>query len=196
VAAGACPIVISPTIVPGLTTLLAEGRIEYWPRKYQPEDMVGAFLVIVATDNSALNTRICKAARQQGALVNVVDDPHLCNFYAPSVVRRGNFVISISTGGAAPALAAHIRQELEAQYGSEYEAFVAWCAAVRSAVVDDHPDPVERRARWYELVDSPVLSLMAEGSLSEAHAWVSRIMGDRIVGLPLIADRDLPHGRS
>jgi siroheme synthase-like protein len=177
VAAGARPIVISPTITPNLAMLAADGRIEHWPRPYHSQDIAGAFLVIAATNDPELNQQVWEVACQRGALVNVVDAPHLCNFYAPSVVRQGDFVISISTGGAVPALAARMRQELETHFGPAHGILVAWCAAIRPAVLDAFPDSAERKARWYALVDSPVLSLLAGGRFVEARAWIIKIMG-------------------
>ncbi len=180
ITAGARPIIISPAITPNLAALAAAGRVEYRSRAVCPQDVAGAFLVIVATDDPELNRQVWPAARQQGALVNVVDAPPLCNFYAPAVVRRGDFVLTVSTGGAAPALAARTRQELEARFGPEYETLVAWCAAIRPAVLNVDPNPAERKERWYALVDSPVLSLLANGRTAAARAWVAKIMGEEI----------------
>ncbi|MFQ5578740.1 MAG: bifunctional precorrin-2 dehydrogenase/sirohydrochlorin ferrochelatase [Anaerolineae bacterium] len=195
VAAGARPIVISPAITPTLAALAAESRIEHRPRPFSPQDVTGAFLVIAATNDPELNRQVWEAARRQGALVNVVDAPAQCHFYAPSLVRRGDFVVSISTGGAAPALAARSRRELEARFGPEYEIMAAWCAAVRPAVQDAFPDPDERKARWYALVDSPVLALLGNGRIAEARAWVAQIMGAEVAAcLPPLA-RESSHER-
>lgn len=180
VAAGARPVVISPAVTPELAALAAAGRIEYRARPFDAQDMAGAFLVIAATDDPALNRRVWAAGCQQGALVNVVDAPSLCHFYAPSLVRRGDFVVSIASGGAAPALAARVRRELESRFGPAYGVLVDWCAAMRPAVKAAFSDLDERKARWYALVDSPLLDLLADGRLPEARAWVVDVMGTAV----------------
>ncbi len=195
-AAGARPIVISPALTPHLAALATAGQIEHQPRAARPQDVAGAFLVIVATDDPALNRQMWSAARQQGALVNVVDVPLLCNFYVPAVVRRGDFVLSISTGGAAPALAARTRQKLEAHFGPEYETLAAWCAAIRPALLAACPHPTERKDRWYALVDSPVLPLLADGRTAAARAWVAQIMGEEVAAFLPPAAEEASHEQS
>lgn len=182
VAAGARPIVISPTISPGLADLLVTGYIEHQPRGYSPGDLEGVFLVIAATGDQELNQRIWEAAQDQCTLVNVVDAPQLCSFFTPSVVRRGDFVVSVSTGGSAPALAVHVRRDLETRFGREYEVMVAWCAALRPVVREAFPDLAERKARWYALVESPVLPLLVEGHKTEARALITEILGPQVTG--------------
>ena len=187
--AEARPVVISPDITPELAALAAEGRIEHQPRPFVPSDVAGAFLVIAATDNPELNRQIWAAACRQGALVNVVDAPQLCHFHAPSVIRQGDFVVSIATGGAAPALAARIRRELAARFGPAYGVLADWCAVIRPAVKQAFPDPEERKRRWQALVDSPALDLLADGRFPEARAWVTEVMGTAVAAtLPPVED--------
>ncbi len=72
-------------------------------------------------DERAGNEEVAENCRKRGVLVNVVDDPSLSDFFFPSVVRRGDLVIAISSGGVAPSMVKRIRQDLEASYGPEYE---------------------------------------------------------------------------
>jgi precorrin-2 dehydrogenase/sirohydrochlorin ferrochelatase len=78
-------------------------------------------LVIGATDDEETNARISDDACNQGIPVNIVDDPKRCSFILPAMVKRGDLTIAIGTGGKSPALARHLRQELENKYGKEYE---------------------------------------------------------------------------
>lgn len=184
VAAGAHPLLISPSLHPQLNDMLVVGQIEHLTRPYQPGDLQDAFLVIAATTDPHINRQIGETCRKMGVLVNVVDAPKECNFIAPAVVRQGDFVVSISTGGATPALAARIRAQLETQFGPHYGAMVALCAAIRPAMRAAFPDPEERKAHWYELVDSPVLSLLAAGRDSEARALIEAILETHLDEIP------------
>jgi siroheme synthase-like protein len=78
-----------------------------------PADMAGAALVLVATDNRELNALAASDARAAGIPVNVADDPALCTFFFPALVRRGGMVAGISSSGACPRLTARLRERLE-----------------------------------------------------------------------------------
>jgi siroheme synthase-like protein len=187
--AGVRPVVISPTITPELAALAIEGQIEHRPRPFASQDVAGAFLVIAATNHPEVNQQVWEAACQQGALINVVDAPPLCHFYAPSVIRHGDFVVSIATGGTAPALAARARSQLATRFGPAYGILADWCGVIRPAVKEAFPDPVERKARWYMLVDSPVLDYLADGRFADARASVAKIMGTAVAdSLPVSGD--------
>ena len=77
------------------------------------DELNGAKLVIVATSDRDFNARVAKICRKKKILVNVVDDPKLCDFYVPAVLERGPLQVAISTGGASPLFARRLREELE-----------------------------------------------------------------------------------
>src|SRR4030042_230398 len=106
--------VISPELSPKLQHLADQGAIKTITRNYQKGDLKGAFLVIAATDDPSVNAAVAGQARKQRALVNVVDDPRASDFIVPSMVRRGDITIAISTAGKSPALARKLRSLLEA----------------------------------------------------------------------------------
>lgn len=89
-------------------------RIDLLRRRFRPGDTREARVVIAATSDSEVNAQVREDARRFGGLVNVVDVPELCDFYAGGVVRRGDVVVAVGTGGRAPALAGHLRRWLEA----------------------------------------------------------------------------------
>lgn len=82
-------------------------------RKYQSRDLQGIGLVIGATDDRGLNKKISREAKKRKILVNIVDDPGLCSFIVPSIIKRGPLVVAISTSAQAPALAKALRLKLE-----------------------------------------------------------------------------------
>ncbi len=121
---GAQVTVIAPRATESIQALARNGQLTWHCREFVPGDLEGAFLVIAATDSAQVNEEVFRAARQRGALCNVVDDPERCDFFYPAVVRRGALQIAISTGGHSPALAHRLRVELEQQFGPEYAAWV------------------------------------------------------------------------
>ena len=110
--AGAQVAIVSPRVTPLIKALAHAGSLEWTPREYQPGDLEGAYLGIAATNDRAANQEIAREADRLGVVLNVVDDPDLCGFIAPSVVERGPVTVAISTGGASPALARKLREAL------------------------------------------------------------------------------------
>jgi precorrin-2 dehydrogenase/sirohydrochlorin ferrochelatase len=104
--------VVAPRVNERVRELADGGEIELHERPYRHGDLAGAFLAVAATDDAAVNRDIFAEAEAAGVLVNAVDDPPFCDFYFPSVVRRGDLLIAISTAGQSPALAQRLRKEI------------------------------------------------------------------------------------
>lgn len=169
--------VISPILTGGLQQLVEEGRMEWVPRAYQQGDLAEAFLVIGATDDTDTNERVWQEAVERGLLVNIVDDLARCNFIVPSLVRRGDLCLAISTGGKSPALAKRLRERLEAEFGPEYAEFVALLGDLRERVKAKYPETEERKATWYRLVDSDIIELIRQGRDDLVRQRVREIVG-------------------
>lgn len=121
---GARVLVISPQLTPELAEMKEKNVIDYIASPYSGNLIDGAALVIGATDDDKTNAQISMDARSKGIPVNIVDDPQKCDFILPSLMQRGDLAIAIGTGGKSPALARHLREELELKYGREYEIFL------------------------------------------------------------------------
>lgn len=143
--------VIAPEATPQIRQWVSAGTIEWQPREFESADLEGKFLVIVATSSRDVNARVFTEAHAKGILCNAVDDPPNCDFYYPAVVRRGDLQIAVSTGGQSPALAQRIRQELEQQFGPEYESWVAELGKQREELAASHLDPNVRKRILHEL---------------------------------------------
>lgn len=131
-----------------------EGHISWHERDFDPNDLHGVFLAVVATSSTEVNDRVYREARRRTVLCNVVDDPARCDFYYPSVVRRGPFQIAISTGGHSPALAMHLRQQLEKQFGPEYETWVQDLGDARQKLFSRAMNPGRRRRLLHRLASA------------------------------------------
>ena len=104
--------VIAPRANERITALADAGEIMLHLREYANGDLASQFLAVAATDNPAVNRAVFAEAEASGVLINAVDDPPFCDFYFPSVVRRGDLQIAISTAGHSPALAQRLRKEI------------------------------------------------------------------------------------
>lgn len=166
---GATITVISPTLdTPMLKEWCRQNLFTHICRSYAPGDVEGAFLVISATDQAEVNALVANDCRTRGIMVNVVDAPELCDFIVPSVVRRGDLVISISTGGKSPLLARLLREELEERYGIEYGILVDMLGEVRQQIQSQVGEQEERRKILFRILNGGLLDLIRNGNISQA----------------------------
>jgi precorrin-2 dehydrogenase / sirohydrochlorin ferrochelatase len=169
--------IISPELTSHLRDLVDQDQVRYMERAYQPGDLAGAFMVICATDRADINHRVWQEATANHQLVNVVDDTPRCNFIAPSILRKGDLTIAISTSGKAPALAVRLKERLQRELGPEYERFLELAGELREPIARAIPDFETRKALWYQLVDSEILEVLANGDEAAAKEIISRVVG-------------------
>ena len=128
-------------------------QIEMIKDRYDEKYIKDAFVVVAATNNKEVNHKIGIYCRQYNKLVNVVDDKDLSNFTVPSFVKRGDLLLSVSTGGKSPSLSSKIRKDLEEVYDDSYEEYVKLLGEARDNIIENTSDIKERRKKLKELVD-------------------------------------------
>jgi precorrin-2 dehydrogenase/sirohydrochlorin ferrochelatase len=148
--------VIAPEARPSIVDLNEAGEIEWVKRDYIAGDLTGNFLVIAATNHPAVNRAVYKEATEKNILCNAVDDPPFCDFYFPSVVRRGDLQIAISTAGASPALAQRLRKEINAQLPLDAGDWVTDLGDLRREVTQMEPLNDERKWLLHQLAHREV----------------------------------------
>ncbi|MDI6752719.1 MAG: bifunctional precorrin-2 dehydrogenase/sirohydrochlorin ferrochelatase [bacterium] len=168
--------VVSPKITKRLKEYVASGRIKHIERKYLPEDIKDAFLVIGATDNEKTNDQIATDCRNLGILVNIVDSPSLSNFLVPAVVKRGRLGISIGTSGNSPALAKKIKEEISALYGPEYEELTDLLGDLRQKVYQNIACENRRKLFWKQLINSDILQLIRKKRRKEIKKRIGALL--------------------
>ena len=172
--------VVAPEIHPELQELTDDSLLIIHQRSYQTGDLAEHWLVIAATDDSDLNRKVFAEAAESRIFCNVVDQPELCTFQVPAVVRQGLLQIAISTGGASPALARRIRQELQEQFGPIYGELLEGLLELRNCFRQKYPEDAARRRELLEsFLDSPGPKLLLEQLDSNSFAielekWKSR----------------------
>jgi precorrin-2 dehydrogenase / sirohydrochlorin ferrochelatase len=150
--------VIAPQARERILDLAAAGEIDYLERPYQPGDVARGnhFLVVTATNDPAVNRAVYHEAVAANILCNAVDDPPFCDFYFPSVVRRGDLQIAISTAGASPALAQQLRKEINAQLPLDTGDWLTDLGNLRREVVAAEPLNEERKLLLHQLAQREV----------------------------------------
>jgi precorrin-2 dehydrogenase / sirohydrochlorin ferrochelatase len=155
-AANAQITVVAPQASERIAELASSGELIWHQREYASGDLTDNFLVVAATNVPAVNRAVFAEATEKGVLCNAVDDPPFCDFYFPSVVRRGDLQIAISTAGASPALAQQLRKELNAQLPLDLGDWLTDLGNLRREVVAAEPLNESRRLLLHELAQREV----------------------------------------
>ena len=175
VEAGARVTVLSPWLTPALLRLAAEAPLRWRPREYAQGDAAGFTLVMVATDDRAVNAAVAAECRERGIWVNCADDPARCDFILPSVLRRGAVTVAVSTGGRSPTLARLLREDLDALLPRDVAPLTEVIADVRRSLREDGVSLDAER--WRQALDGELRSLVAAGRTTEARARLRELLG-------------------
>ena len=155
---GAVITVVAPEAVPAILDLAAAGALLWRQRVFRPSDLDGVFLVIAATNDSAVNHAIYEEALRRNVLCNAVDDPPNCDFYFGSVVARDDLQIAISTAGESPALAQRLRREIDEQLPQDLGPWLHELGALRQQVRGAVPAGPARNLLLHELAQRHLCS--------------------------------------
>jgi len=173
--AGARLVVVAEHIDDVLTSICQGTNAELITSRYCKDYLVGAVLAIAATNDHQLNKQIYKDCQELEILCNVVDDPELCDFFVPAVVKRGGLQIAIGTAGNCPAYAGHIRKKLEQIFTDKHGQFLAELEIVRKRIIKDVPDPADRKALLGQLADDKSFEYFAENGVAAWRAYANTL---------------------
>jgi precorrin-2 dehydrogenase/sirohydrochlorin ferrochelatase len=176
-AAGARLVVVAEHIDNMLTTHCRGRNAELIRSKYSKDYLAGAILAVAATDNHELNKQIYKDCQELEVLCNVVDEPELCDFFVPAVVKRGDLQIAVGTEGHYPAYAGHIRKKLEKIFTEEHGQFLAELEMLRKRIFNDVSNPTERKAVLGRLADDESFEYFIEKGPSQWRDYAQGLIG-------------------
>jgi len=155
-------------------------------RKFKKTDLKEKFLVIAATDNSAVNEKIAVQAKAKNILVNVVDQPELSDFNLPASTAKGDLLLTVSTGASLPALSKAVKEELAQNYGIEYQLLLQVMMELRPEIIAQIADRSLRKEIFKSLASAEFLRGLKNLLLRATEAGEQKPEGDIIS-----ADSDL-----
>jgi len=174
--AGAQVTLIADTVVGEIAQLIDEARISWAGRAFYDEDLAGVSLVVVASDDEALQARVSLAAQRRCLPVNVVDRPKLSSFIMPAIVDRAPITIAISTGGAAPALARRLRAEIERAMPAAIGRLARFAEVFRAQVRRTLEQPRARRRFWDRVFEGRIGEMALAGDEIGARRELIRLL--------------------
>jgi len=174
-AAGAAVTVVSPLITDALGDLVAQGALRHVARVYQAGDLAGCHLAFVATGDGEVNQAVVSEAQLRGVWINSADDPENCDFILPAVLHRGELCVAISTGGASPATARAVREELDSYFTVDYARLVRIASEVRKKLREG--SFAVSSERWNHALKGEFRRLLNEDRPEQAKALLLKSLG-------------------
>jgi precorrin-2 dehydrogenase/sirohydrochlorin ferrochelatase len=186
--AGARVRVISPRVADQISIWAEQGAVELIRRPFAEHDVSGAFMVFAATDDPSVQDYISTCAVAAGALLNRADTRGRSDFYLPAACTRGDLLITVSTGGASPALAGQIRRRLEQTFGVEYALLVHLMGQIRQAIPAGGEAQPDNRQLYFSILDSPVLTQLRNDQWAELEKTLREMLPGEIDSALLVAN--------
>ncbi len=164
--AGAAVHVVAPELAEELRGRRDEGRITVALRGFEEGDLDGAWLATAATDDPEVNRAVFEAGEARRVWVNAADDPDHCSFTLMSVVRQGDLVVTIGTGGRSPALASYLKDRIASELGPEWAVLLELLSEAREDLRAGGRS--SESVDWRRALDSGMLELIRDGRTADA----------------------------
>ena len=164
--AGANVKVIAPEICAGVEELFQRGKISLLRKNFSPDMLGDEIILIAATNNPEVNRQAAESAQSKKILVNVVEGSG-GNFNVPSTIRRGDLLLTISTGANSPAFSKFIREMLETELGKNFGAGLEIISARRREVKKLLPNPQARKIFWQKFLTREIWELLKLGAFDK-----------------------------
>ncbi len=175
--AGAKVLLVSPELTDNIRRMADEGRITVKERKFRPHDLDDAWLVVSATDDRDVQRLVVAETDKRHIFCNVVDIPEMCSFIVPSMVRRGDLCIAISTAGRSPAVAKRIRMDMEEAYPVIWGLYLQLLGRLREFILSRSEDSDEKKRLCTALADPDILKWLTEDDWESITAWAETVCG-------------------
>lgn len=169
--------VVSPAVVDTVQQYIDEGLVTWKEKMFEPADLDNAALVFAVTDNKEINDAV-EEATQHWQLLSRADAKGRVDFINPAVVRRGGFVVTVSTSGASPGLTRKVKADLAAQFGGHYATYVTFLKEARQQILQLF-DGDAKKQLLAELLDPQILQWFEQGEEKKCQVWLQQRIGER-----------------
>ena len=169
--AGAKVEVIAPEVCAEILKLVDAGKVTLIREKYSAEKISEGIILIAATDDAEVNRLAAESAREKNFLVNVVTDFD-GDFTVPSKISRGDFLLTISTGGNSPAFSKFVREMLEKEFDSNFDEGLKIISELRLRIKKFLPDDKSRTKFWREILTPQIWQLLKSGDIDKLKKYL------------------------
>ncbi|MBN8203233.1 MULTISPECIES: precorrin-2 dehydrogenase/sirohydrochlorin ferrochelatase family protein [Bacillaceae] len=169
--------VISPVVTEKLEQYIHEGLVTWKEKSFEPADLDDAALIFAVTNDEEVNNAVEEAA-QHWQLLSRADAKGRIDFINPAVVRRGEFVLTVSTSGASPGLTRKVKSELAEEYGEHYAQYVSFLKEARQRILEKFTGD-EKKQLLAELLDPQILEWIEQGEKQKCEDRLLKRIGEK-----------------
>ncbi|MCP3742041.1 precorrin-2 dehydrogenase/sirohydrochlorin ferrochelatase family protein [Rossellomorea sp. BNER] len=169
--------VISKEVTETLQHYINEGLVTWKDKAFEPADLDDAALIFAVTNDEGVNNAVGEAV-QHWQLLSRADAKGRVDFINPAVVRRGDFVVTVSTSGASPGLTRQVKVDLSEQYGEHYAQYVSFLKVARQKILKVFTGDLKKQL-LAELLDPQILQWMEQGEKQKCEAWLQQRIGEK-----------------
>lgn len=175
--------IVSPEITEKLHDLAVSGQIIWYNRKFKPQDIQDAWLVIAATNDPVTQKFIADAATTNRIFCNMVSEPEEGSFITPSVIEHGPIQVAISTSGSSPLLTKRLKQELTPVVIRHPINYVNFLERMRKWIIHTEPTPKRREELLLALDNPEIEDFFITGQWRALEDWVKKNYGDNALDI-------------
>ncbi|ARD48116.1 siroheme synthase [Sporosarcina sp. P37] len=169
--------VVSPSVTEKVQQYAAEGLVTWKEKAFESADLDDAALVFAVTNDEEVNNAV-EEATQHWQLLSRADAIGRVDFINPAVVRRGEFVVTVSTSGASPGLTRKVKADVEEQFGDHYASYVSFLRKARQQVLQVFHGEAKKQV-LAELLDPKLLDWMEQGKSQKCEEWLQQRIGEQ-----------------
>lgn len=177
---------ISPVLEDELQGLVHTHGIDFHKRIYAAGDVDGAFCIFAATSDPVTQDLVMRDAKASGILFNSASDPQSCDFQVPAQIRRGDFLLTVSTGGASPAFSRVVRQKLEKEYGYEYGYMSILMAIIRKEMLVLGGESSTNRDVFRALIAADPISIIEKSQWNDLEQLLEEHLPSELDGKDIV----------
>ncbi|NRG43221.1 siroheme synthase [Bacillus sp. CRN 9] len=170
-------VLISPTVTETLQHFIDEGLVTWKEKVFEPADLDDAALIFAVTNDKKVNNAV-EEATQHWQLLSRADAKGRVDFINPAVVRRGDFIVTVSTSGASPGLTRRIKMDLTEQFGDHYAQYVSFLKEARQRILQVYTG-AEKKQILAELLDPQLLRWVEQNEKQKCEAWLQQRLGEQ-----------------
>ncbi|MFS0590075.1 NAD(P)-dependent oxidoreductase [Cytobacillus horneckiae] len=170
-------VLISPTVTETLQHFIDEGLVTWKEKVFEPADLDDAALIFAVTNDKKVNNAV-EEATQHWQMLSRADAKGRVDFINPAVVRRGDFIVTVSTSGASPGLTRRIKMDLAEQFGNHYAQYVSFLKDARQRILQVYTG-AEKTQILAELLDPQLLQWVEQNEKQKCEAWLQQRLGEQ-----------------
>ena len=170
--------IVSPDLKDSVKALLNNSQVVWQQGLYSKAALENNQLVIAATNIEVINQQICNDANKLGMLINVVDNPSLCNYITPAIIDRSPMIVAMSSSGNAPILLQMLKSKIDLMLPSGYGKLATFCGKHRLKIQDKIKQFSQRKLFWQKALEGEIAKQVLAGNEDAANQLLENEMNN------------------